>query len=416
MIFAQSIDPALGRALGWQSRNGWAGYDPYDLRGTPLFLRLNRSRWSSAAFKAASFLLPGTLRLALKIRPQINPKAIALLAHTHLDLYASKGEVEYLAEARKALDWLLLHPARREKAYSGLCWGYPFDWDNRTFIPAGTPSAVVTSIAAEAFERAYELTNEQPYAEALFSCARFIANDLRQDWPAEGQLCFSYTPLDQWHVHNANLFACATLARAAALAQAAGQPQPEWIGLAQAGARYTLAQQRSDGAWAYWGAPDKGLYLVDHYHTGFNLRCLDVLERRLNLAEAGLSEIGPALEGGYHFYVEHFFNPDGLPRYSEHADYPVDIHGCAEALVCLSQLDARFPDAAALAERSRRWTLAHMQAGDGHFYYRRYPFYTIRFPFVRWSQAWMLRGLAAHHLRFSSSSQDHKVIGGQNNP
>jgi rhamnogalacturonyl hydrolase YesR len=380
---------ALDKSVAWLASNGWAGYDPYDVRGTSFFRRLNRNWYTSTGFKAISFLSPLVLRRLLRIPKMVNAKAVALIAHAYLNLYAMTDRDDYLDEAQKALIWLETHSS---PGYSGPCWGYPFDWDARTFIPACTPSSVVTSIAVEAFLRAHELLGDRHYLKVVRGCADFVVHDLNQDCVSSDALCFSYTPLDHWHVHNANLFSCATLAR---VGQLIGTH--EWDDLIQQGTGYTLNAQRNDGGWYYWGPPDQMLYIVDHYHTGYVLRCLDSIERTMRMP--GISD---AIKRGYHFYKQTLFTRDGVPKYTEHDLYPIDIHSCAEAIICLVTLRNRFPDAVDRARRVAQWTVEHMLAADGHFYYRRYPYLVIRIPFVRWSQAWMLRALTSLLLMDSS--------------
>jgi hypothetical protein len=377
-----ALGSALNQSFSWLEQNGWAGYDPYDVRGTALFFRMNRNRYTSTAFKALSFLFPMAMRRCLQVRRTINPKAVALIAHAYLDLYALNGEQHDLNEAQKALAWL---ENNSSPGYSGRCWGYPFDWDSRTFIPAGTPSSVVTSVAVEALLRAYDILGHSHYLQVARSCAEFIARDLHRDEVSADELCFSYTPLDTWHVHNANLFSCATLARVGRLSGT-----HEWDDWVRRGTAYTLNAQRDDGAWFYWGLPDRMLHMVDHYHTGYVLRCLDMIDRATTLPR-----IAGAIERGYRFYREHLFTPDGIPKHREHSLHPVDIHSCAEAMICLTALGQRVPEGLELARRVAWWTVEHMQAPDGHFYYRRYPRLTIRIPFVRWSQAWILRALTS---------------------
>ena len=326
----------------------------------------------------------------LHVSKTINPKAIALIAHAYLDKYALFGNTHALKQACAALNWLQAHA---NPHYSGPCWGYPFDWDNRTFIPAGTPSSVVTAIAVEAFLRAYEITKEDQYLTIAKGCALFITQDLNIDRITEEKCCFSYTPLDNWHVHNANLFSCATLARIAYLTQS-----NHWDDLIYCGTNYTLRAQRTDGAWYYWGVPDRE-YMVDHYHTGFVLRCLNTIARTVNVP--GIME---AIKHGYTFYRKHLFISSGLPKRTENEFYPIDIHSCAEAIICLTTLHQKFPTGLPLAQKIATWAVKKMQHSDGHFYYRRYPYLTIRIPFVRWSQAWMLRALSCLLLAQSNSN------------
>jgi hypothetical protein len=393
----EEIEHNINSSFAWLENNGWAGYDPYDIRSTSLYFCLNRNRFSSAGYKALSILFPQAIRQLFKVKLTINAKAVALLAHAYLDLYASTHDNYALEKAQKALTWLLENPC---KGYHGLCWGYPFDWDTKTFIPANTPSVVVTSIACEAFFRAFELLNSidnntSSYSKAVYSCAEFVSHDLQRDNISSDMLCFSYTPIDLWHVHNANIFAALTLTRALKLS-----PNSEWEALSQYAVNYTLFEQRVDGAWPYWGSQDNGLFLIDHYHTGFILRSLDQINRYQQIP--GLPK---ALEKGFSFYQKHLFTTGNLPKYSENSIYPIDIHGCAEAVLCLTQFSHHNVELLHQAQHIAYWIIHNMQAADGHFYYRKYPLLTIRFPFVRWAQAWMLRALAALHLATINSTQ-----------
>lgn len=365
----------------WLEQNGWAGYDPYDIRGTELFLKLNRYQSTATVYKAISLLFPITLRRFLKVEKRINPKAVALIAHAYLDLYGHSENEAHRIEATKALNWLIENSTM---GYSGYCWGYPFDWDSRTYIPASTPSVVVTAVAAESFLRAFDVLVKPRFLDVALGCAEFIANDLNQDWVSDDEMCFSYTPIDHWHVHNANLLAGATLAR---VSQVTGSKM--WDHLIRSSTEYTLNAQREDGAWYYWGLPDKLLNMVDHYHTGFILRCLDSIFKY-----SASEKVNSAIEKGYKFYRKNLFTQEGIPKRTENKLYPIDIHSCAEAILCNVTLGYRFPGAMSLAQQVAIWTQVHMLADDGHFYYRKYPFLTISIPFVRWSQAWMVRALA----------------------
>jgi hypothetical protein len=48
----------------------------------------------------------------------------------------------------------------------------------------------------------------------------------------------------------------------------------------------------------------------------------------------------------------------------------------------------------ALAETIANWTIRHLRDSQGFFYYQRQRFYTVRTPFMRWTQGWMLYALA----------------------
>jgi hypothetical protein len=57
----------------------------------------------------------------------------------------------------------------------------------------------------------------------------------------------------------------------------------------------------------------------------------------------------------------------------------------------LQELDR---DALPLAETVAAWTIRNLRDRRGFFYYQRRRFYTVRTPFMRWTQAWVLYALA----------------------
>jgi hypothetical protein len=51
------------------------------------------------------------------------------------------------------------------------------------------------------------------------------------------------------------------------------------------------------------------------------------------------------------------------------------------------------PDSTKLAEQVADWTIRNLRDERGYFYYQQRRFYTVRKPYMRWSQAWMLYAL-----------------------
>ena len=47
-----------------------------------------------------------------------------------------------------------------------------------------------------------------------------------------------------------------------------------------------------------------------------------------------------------------------------------------------------------IAHKIAEWTINNMSSKKGFFYYRKYKWYTIKIPYMRWSQAWMLLALS----------------------
>lgn len=365
----------------WISENGWAGYDPYDIRGTKLILRFQKNVVLNKASEVMLKYFPLSSRKLLKVKPTINAKAMALFARGYLKLFQRSGEDIYKDKALFCLNWLLENP---RKGYSGLSWGYPFDWQSRVFIPKGTPSGIVTSQAAFAFLDAYDILKDKKYLEAAENCCEFILNDLNIDNISEDKICISYTPLDKFHVHNANLLSASTLLRTHGSIH-----HEKYKETGIKAINFTLSHQNNDGSWYYWAPPDELYHSIDNYHTGFILECLNVGRRALKNEFIYDHE----LKMGLDFYAKNLFLTDGTPKINYKSTHPIDIHSCAQAVITFCELGDFEPKYLYMAEKVADWSIKNMQDEKGYFYYRKYKRYTDKMAYIRWGQAWMMRGI-----------------------
>jgi hypothetical protein len=159
--------------------------------------------------------------------------------------------------------------------------------------------------------------------------------------------------------------------------------------LAVRAARYVVRRQHEDGSWAYGAGP--GQQWVDNFHTAYVLLSL---WRIMKCLRDGDVDLKPALERGYRFWRERFFLADGWPKYYHDTLYPADAHAAATAIITLIELQELDREALALAETIAAWTIRNLRDSRGFFYYQRRRFYTVRTPFMRWTQAWVLFALA----------------------
>ncbi len=339
----------VGRIDAWFEKHGTVGPDPFDIKAHPWMRRMQRNKWPRRCATLVCDLFPHASRQLLRIAPTDNPKTHALLALGGLRLFQTTQDVYWLDKVRANLDWLLEHPSTE---FSGLSWGYPFAVTGQDLnTPPGTPVAVISAIAGEAFALAHEVTGDDRHLESIRSIAQFMMNDLPRLNGPNGTHCFGYTPGDHRRVHNANLLVTEHLVRAARLAGMNECLDPALLALA-----FTLRAQRGDGAWPYGyhaeGDPyETGLLdLVDHHHTGFVLRSLHAIEK--NVPGSVPEEV---LERGFRFYRTQLIEHSGMPV-NEYGRFPVDIHACAEAILCPSVLSERLGNCQKLALDAMRWT------------------------------------------------------------
>jgi hypothetical protein len=368
----------------WCRARDFAGYDPFDglnssfFRATPLNSSAPARLLWTQAFKRS----PINLRSLLRVPPERNAKGIALFGLAALADYRADMTKENEVEARELLDDLV---GMGLKGFHGAAWGYNFDWQGRAFFaPRGTPTIVPTAFAARALAEASVILDAPELLRFARTACDFILNDLNQHQEAPDEICFSYSPLDHTRVFNASLLGAEVLATVGRLTR-----EESLCETAVRAARYVVRRQRADGSWAY-GA-DNFQSWSDNFHTAF---ILSSLSRIIDGCESARDELEPALVRGFELWKERFFLANGWPKYYPDRLYPADAHSAAAAIVTLVDLRGRVPGAIGQAEAIAAWAIENLRDPGGFFYYQRRRFHTVRIPYMRWSQAWMMYALA----------------------
>ncbi|MBV9960508.1 MAG: hypothetical protein JO360_18920 [Acidobacteria bacterium] len=393
------LEAAFERLHAWCRERGYSGHDPFDALNSRLFQAtpLRHSRVARLAWTQLFKRSPINLRGLAGVPTEKNAKGHALFALAALARVRHEQSALTEAEARALLDELL---AARLDNLSGAAWGYNFDWQGRAFYaPRGTATIVPTAFAARALVEAYEVFKDDSYLRVARSVCDFILHDLNRSAEALDETCWSYSPLDHTRVFNASLLAAETLASVSALTG-----EKDLCEQALSGARYVVRRQRADGSWAY-GAEGFQSW-ADNFHTAFVLTSLARIMRACARARDELLE---ATRRGYAFWTENFFLADGWPKYYHDRLYPVDAHSAGAAVVALLEMALIDEAAPALASTVALWAVRHLQDRRGFFYYQLRRFHTVRTPYMRWSQAWMMYALA----RLLEKSGRKSVVSGQ---
>lgn len=389
--------------IEWLDKLGYRGYDPYDIWENKLAIFATRygsesitsgkimmfARIPRGAFYYIDKIFPKTLRLLLSVNSQKNAKAFGLFASSYLNLYKSTKNKVYFLEAQKFLEWLV---DNGNENYGGIGWGYPFNWQSKEFIPRFTPSSVVTSIIGLSFLKYWQISKEIWVKEIIEKIIEFFLYGLNIDNVSKDELCFSYTPLDYLHVHNANLFVAEFLIKSYNITKNDTELKSGYKAL-----NYTLNKQNLDGSFSY---SENTVNKIDHYHTGFVILSLKGI-----LNQTNDKRTQKALIKCFKHYLDELFYK-GIPKFRPSTLYPVDIHSLAVAIITLIKMENFDPRVSYYLKQTIKFTIKEFRDTTGYFYYRIEKIgpikWKVKFPYIRWAEAWMLLALSEYLLKYQS--------------
>lgn len=376
-----NIIPQLCLLQNFIENENFKGFDPYDaLNSNILRAACLNQKYMRIGFIQALKKFPINPRPILGIKKDYNPKGIGLFLWGYAKLSKIQESRDHLGQIKDLLEIL---KKLMSTGYSGSCWGYNFDWQSRAFYhPKYTPTIVNSSFIGHALLDTYKHVGINEALELAIPIKNFILNDLNRQ-EENGTTCFSYTPLDHYFVHNANLLGASLLIR---LWSFTGDRGLKDVALSSLG--YSMKHQREDGSWYY--SERNGSHWIDSFHTGFNLQAVKYF---LDLGHA--EEYRLQFDKGVKFYEQHFFLQDGTPKYFHDRIYPIDIHCPTQAVVFFSRMGPAYLE---LTRRILEWTIANMQDPAGFFYFQRHRWYTNRIPYMRWGQGWAFHALTEYYL------------------
>lgn len=364
------------------------GWDPYDGLNSKVFRALPFKKFYLArlawiqGFKRS----PINFRKILGVPKEHNSKGIALFLYGYCSLYDlskstkdSYGTEEELLSRINTMAELLI--SLISKGYSGACWGYNFNWQNRVFFqPKNTPTVVATSFATNAMFQAYEATKNNKYLEVALSAADFVINDLNRTNDEDGMV-LSYSPLDHSKVYNASLLGGRILARSYSYTKNDLHKK-----LSEEIISTIVKKQNKDGSWIYGEGRTQDW--IDSFHTGFNLEC--IYEYGVYTEDQKFQE---SFHRGMDYYLNNFFEENGRSKYFHNGIFPIDIHSPAQLIITLTKT-GELKNNMELAKRVIEWTINNMQSKKGYFFYQIKPVVSSKISYMRWAQAWMFYAFA----------------------
>jgi hypothetical protein len=280
-------------------------------------------------------------------------------------------DVDYRAESQRLLAWL------RENqcvGYHGFCGGHRHEiqhLNGRKGVP-NDPDVVSTSYAVRALLRGATL--DRSHADVARTAADFVFEDLNYRDASPGAVINYHLN----HPDDTITINAVALGARLFIDLYAYHGDDRFREAAERLLEYVASLQTDAGGWYYREPPDASHLSMDNHHNGF---VIEAFQRYADVIDA--ERFDDTIERGLAFYRT-LFEDDGAPRFDEESAYPQDIHASTQGILVFSYAEE--------FERVRRivgWTLAHLHAEDGAFYYRKYRYHTKRVVLMRWCQAWM---------------------------
>lgn len=376
---------SLKKVQTWVEDHNYEGYEPFDGLSSPLRALTFGNELLERFLQQSVRQSPINIRPLVGVKPLPSTKGRGYMAAGFLKLFTLTGDAEYKRKALENLEWLIEHKSPKFNEFS---WANYFDYASRGGQYSKHESIIVwTGLIGQAFLDAYELLGQRQYLDVAESACRWILGLPREK--TNSGTCLSYHMVGQNSVHNASMLGAALLARTWHYSR-----RPEYRDLATAAMEYSCSRQLPDGSW--WYGESVKYHWIDNFHTGYNL---DSLQCYIDFT--GDRTFAPQLERGFTYFKNTFFEASGRPRYYDNRAQPIDIQCSSQAIETLVKFSDRGDDVLPLAVRVARWTIAHMQDRDGHFYYRKYPVITAKAPMLHWGQATMFHALALLLVRMN---------------
>jgi hypothetical protein len=373
---------ALNKLSDYLEKEGYKGYDPYDIMLSYIPFRYF-GKWIPVVATQIHKRNPLNIRPLIGITKEYNPKAMGLLLQAYSMLYSRNRREEEKQKMDFFFNWLLNN---HSEGFPGFCWGYNFPWASPlNYMKANYPSAVVTGFIGKAIFEYYMQTKKQEALNTLKSACEFINSDLHITEDKTG-ICFSYSPLLSDCCFNASLLAAELLAKVYFLTR-----DDSLLNKVEKAVSFVLCRQNSDGRWNYSLDIKKSneREQID-FHQGYIIESLYEIR---NFAMQDSREINNALSKGLEFYRNNQFLQDGRSRWRLPATWPVDIHYQAQGIITFCKLKEFNPDYLHFAKLIGEWTIDHMQDKTGYFYYQSNRLFNNRISYIRWAQSWMFLAL-----------------------
>ena len=361
--------------------NNYKGYDPYDTLNSSFPLKYF-GKWFSILAIQFQKRNPINIRPLLGVKAGINPKGMGLLLKAYCILYEIENKNEYYECAKNIYVWLINNYS---EGYSGICWGYNFDWANpEEYLKAFEPNVVVTGTVIDGIYKYSKIFQDTQAREIVISSSDFVLKDL-PIINIDTKKCIGYNTNSKNCCYNASLYGSLILSFANRI-----KPNKKYQEIIDEVVAYVLSKQKTDGSWYYsYNIEQQTERRQIDFHQGFILVLLNDIIKDYSSQK----DILTSIQRGINYYKDKQFYKNGRSKWRLPKKWPVDIHNQSQGIITFSKFAYLNKEYLSFSHNIANWTITNMQAEDGYFYYRNYKYFKNKISYIRWSQSWMFLAL-----------------------
>jgi len=261
----------------------------------------------------------------IKPKELIFSKGLALIL-SGLSLQNTKSKGEYIEQ----ITALLL----MKKLPNQYLWAHDIDYTfpDGTIVTTSTPNLVTTAFVANAFWDLYQNTNNERWKEMFIKITSDVLKFIPYKEIDSCGICFMYTPVTNFYVHNANLLYAEIVSKYLYLMP---EQDNSLIALLSKSINYSLNDFASTGSFPYAGPPTIN-HTVDNYHTGYVLRSiLEISRYSPEISEK--YQLDSVVSKLFEFYKKNF-----IKKYVIHSkSNMIESHSLAESILVYCSLSDR---------------------------------------------------------------------------
>lgn len=375
--FTVTLKKVIFKSLDYLNKCNYEGFDHFDGLSSKLS-GISGNHFYKRLFLQTLSRVPLNIRPIVGIKKHVSAKVISDLISTYVNIYDLDKKV-YHTRLRNLFK-ILLKLCSKKSIYCS--WGLPFDFVSRNgFMSKDTPNVITTYYAVNALLDLYEISKDENIIKKAESAALFLINEVGYKTCATG-LYFGYYPGKIEPIHNSSVLVAALLSRINLFINS-----NEISRLAEQAISYTCSCQNTDGSWYY--GENRNLKWIDNFHTGY------VLEAIYNYQKyTGNTRFNLHVSNGLKFFLNNLIYDGFLPKYYSNRKYPIDSQTIAQTILTYYIFKNEIDKSDEKINDLFFWTLNNFYSDKGYFYFRIYPLYKIKIPYLRWSTSTILVSLS----------------------